>query len=78
VHLARAVGTMSVVIYTHYTLPEETGYAENVNLRAARNGDACWKRVLCEECAASAYAVTADQVAEAAANMCSQFNGGRC
>ena len=41
---------------------EETGYAENVNVRAAASCDACWKRVLCEECSDSARRVGADQV----------------
>jgi ADP-heptose:LPS heptosyltransferase len=62
VHLARAVNTKSVVIYTHYTLPEETGYAENVNLRAAHDGEACWKREECEECKASADEIVASRV----------------
>jgi ADP-heptose:LPS heptosyltransferase len=64
VHLARAVNTKSVVIYTHYTLPEETGYAENVNLRAAHDGEACWKRETCQQCSKAALAIAAASVVE--------------
>lgn len=66
VHLARAVGTKSVVIYTHYTLPEETGYQENVNLRAVSNGEACWKRDECKSCFDCAHAISVQHVVDAA------------
>lgn len=64
VHLARAVNTKSVVIYTHYTLPEETGYGENINLRTANAEDACWKRDACDLCRASAEGLTSATVVE--------------
>lgn len=64
VHLARAVGTKAVVIYTHYTLPEETGYADNINLRRA--GKPCWSREVCEECQASASHIFSVDVLEGA------------
>jgi ADP-heptose:LPS heptosyltransferase len=62
VHMARAVGTRSVVIYTGYTTPEETGYPENANLRASLAGISCWSRVFCEHCRESAEAVHVDDV----------------
>lgn len=60
VHLARAVNTKSVVIYTHYTLPEETGYTENVNVKAADITEPCWKRKECSDCLHAAQLITAD------------------
>lgn len=65
VHLARAVGTKSVVIYTHYTRPEETGYEENVNLRDSDAGEGCWNREVCERCKLSAEVIAARSVADA-------------
>ena len=62
VHLARAVNTRSVVIYTHYTLPEETGYVENVNLRRTDNYYPCWNRKKCDECRVSAENITTEMV----------------
>jgi len=64
VHLARAVGTTTVVIYTGYTLPEETGYTENINLRSLSAGESCWSRVPCEHCRESAAQISVDQVVE--------------
>jgi len=64
VHLARAVGTKALVIYTHYTLPEETGYADNINLR--RTGEPCWSREVCGECEASASRISSADVLEGA------------
>jgi len=66
VHLARAVGTPAVVVYTGYTLPQETGYPENINIRAGEAQDSCWRRDPCEHCRASAQAVTAEDVLLAA------------
>lgn len=65
VHLARSVDTRAVVIYTGYTRPEETGYAENINLRDPAAGEGCWRRDACEHCAASARKVTAERVVTA-------------
>jgi ADP-heptose:LPS heptosyltransferase len=65
VHLARAVETRSVVIYTGYTKPEETGYPENANLRDPAAGESCWRRDACDHCVASARAVTVDRVLQA-------------
>ena len=65
-HLARAVDTRAVIIYTGYTLPEETGYPENSNLRDPAAGEPCWLREPCEHCRASAEAISADMVIEAA------------
>jgi ADP-heptose:LPS heptosyltransferase len=65
VHLARAVETRSVVIYTGYTKPEETGYPENANLRDPAAGEGCWRRDACDHCAASARSVTVDRVMQA-------------
>lgn len=64
VHLAKSVGRQAVVIYTGYTLPEETGYADNINLRDPGAGGACWKREECEHCLNSAKNITVDQVIE--------------
>jgi ADP-heptose:LPS heptosyltransferase len=66
VHLARAVNTKSVVIYTHYTLPEETGYAENVNLRAANDDEACWRREACNSCSKYGRTIAVQHVLDAA------------
>ena len=44
-HLARAVNAPTVVIYGGYVLPEQTGYAEQVNL---------WARPECSPCIAGA------------------------
>ena len=65
VHLARSVNTKSVVVYTGYTQPEETGYAKNVNLRDTEAGEGCWRRDLCEHCRKSAEEITVDMVVEA-------------
>jgi ADP-heptose:LPS heptosyltransferase len=62
VHLARAVDTRSVVIYTGYTQPHETGYPENINLRDPGAGDSCWRRKRCEHCRKSAENVSVDMV----------------
>lgn len=69
VHVARSVDAKAVVIYTGYTGPEETGYAENVNLRDPNAGEGCWRREKCEECIASARAVNSEQVIEATHNL---------
>ncbi len=66
VHLARSVNTRSVVIYTHYTLPEETGYPENLNLRDPQAGEPCWQREYCEPCHQSAVNIASAQVITAA------------
>jgi len=58
VHLARAVDTRSVAIYTGYTRPEETGYADNINLRDPLAGTGCWRREQCEHCLQSADNLT--------------------
>lgn len=62
IHTARAVDTPCVVIYTGYTTPEETGYPENINLRAASAGESCWSRVPCEHCKHSAEAIRVEDV----------------
>jgi ADP-heptose:LPS heptosyltransferase len=66
VHMARAVGTTCVVIYTGYTTPEETGYANNINLRAESARESCWSRTPCEHCRASAEAIRVQNVIEEA------------
>jgi hypothetical protein len=66
VHMARAVGTTSVVIYTGYTTPEETGYPENINLRSSTAGASCWSRVPCQHCQESADAIQVQDVMEEA------------
>lgn len=53
-HTARAVETKSIIIYTGYTKPDETGYPENINLRDPAAGDSCWLRTPCPHCLASA------------------------
>jgi ADP-heptose:LPS heptosyltransferase len=65
VHLARSVDTRAAVIYTGYTRPEETGYAENINLRDPNAGEGCWRRDPCEHCAESARWVTVERVLKA-------------
>jgi ADP-heptose:LPS heptosyltransferase len=62
VHTARAIGIACVVIYTGYTLPEETGYPENINLRSPLAGESCWSRVPCEHCYQSAEAIGVETV----------------
>lgn len=64
VHLARSVNTRSVVIYTGYTMPEETGYPENINLRAADAGESCWRRDHCDHCMESAEKISDHYVLE--------------
>lgn len=66
VHLARAVNTKSVVIYTGYTQPEETGYEDNINLRDPNAGEGCWRREKCEECEQSANNVQVEHVIQSA------------
>ncbi len=66
VHLARSVNTRSIVIYTGYTRPEETGYGENINLRSSEAGEGCWRRDLCEHCRKSAAEISVDMVVDAA------------
>jgi ADP-heptose:LPS heptosyltransferase len=68
-HLARSVDRRSVIIYTGYTRPEDTGYPENRNLRDARAGEGCWSRGACEHCRASAEAVGSDEVLGATIEM---------
>lgn len=62
VHTARAVNTVSVVIYTGYTMPDETGYPENINLRSASAGASCWSRVPCQHCRTSAETIQVEEV----------------
>ena len=66
VHLARAVNSSSVVIYTHYTLPEETGYIQNVNLRDVHiTEESCWKKEKCEVCETSSSNISPEDVLSA-------------
>jgi hypothetical protein len=69
VHMARAVGTTSVVIYTGYTTPDETGYSENANLRASTAGKSCWSRIPCEHCRQSAELITVANVINESASI---------
>lgn len=72
VHLARAVGTKAVVVYTGYTIPAETGYPQNQNIRAASAGDPCWRRDPCEHCSLAAALVTVEEVIEASVRLLRQ------
>lgn len=65
VHSARSVNCPAVVIYTGYTLPEETGYPENINIRAKTAGESCWSREPCEHCERSAQDVSVEEVLSA-------------
>lgn len=62
VHLAKAVDKKSIVIYTGYTKPTETGYSSNINLRDSRAGDGCWKRERCFDCSKYSRNVKVNQV----------------
>lgn len=62
IHTARAVNCPAVVIYTGYTTPTETGYPENINIRADSAGESCWSRVPCEHCKQSAENVKIEEV----------------
>lgn len=62
IHTARAVNCPAVVIYTGYTTPTETGYPENINIRADSAGESCWSRVPCEHCKQSADAIQVEEV----------------
>lgn len=62
IHTARAVNCPAVVIYTGYTTPAETGYPENINLRADSAGESCWSRFPCEHCKQSADAIQVEDV----------------
>jgi ADP-heptose:LPS heptosyltransferase len=64
-HLARAVDARAIVIYTGYTLPQETGYPENINLRDPGAGEGCWRREYCEHCTRSAETISVGMVLEA-------------
>lgn len=72
VHLARSVDSRAVVIYTGYTRPEETGYADNINLRDPNAGEGCWRREACEHCAESARGVMVEKVVLAVNELNSQ------
>lgn len=65
VHLARAVETKSVVVYTHYTAPEETGYAENKNIISGDKSEPCWHREKCNVCSEYAAKIDAKMVIDA-------------
>lgn len=65
-HLARAVETPAVIVYTEYTRPEETGYPENINLRDPLAKSGCWRREPCANCVMSAQAITTAMVLDAA------------
>lgn len=71
VHLARAVEKKSVVIYTGYTKPEETGYTENRNLRSSIARSSCWKRSKCQHCHRSSLAIQSEDVIKEIKSICS-------
>lgn len=62
VHLAKAVDTKSIVIYTGYTTPAETGYSDNINLRDHKAGEGCWNREKCLECQRYAKNISVSKV----------------
>lgn len=68
-HLAASVGLRSVIIYTHHSRPDETGYPQNLNLRAPDAGDGCWQSFWCPQCHRSAEQISVDQVLEAALDL---------
>ena len=66
IHTARAVETSCLVIYTGYTDPAETGYPQNVNLRATSARESCWSRIPCEHCRQSAKDIEIEEVVKKA------------
>jgi ADP-heptose:LPS heptosyltransferase len=70
VHLAKAVNTRSIVIYTGYTKPEETGYSDNINLIDKKNTRSCWNRNECKHCRRSASAIKPSHIIKEFRKIC--------
>jgi ADP-heptose:LPS heptosyltransferase len=64
-HAAAALGVPAIVLFGGFISPEQTGYAEHVNLFTG--GEPCGQRVACAHCAEAMARITPEQViAEAA------------
>jgi ADP-heptose:LPS heptosyltransferase len=61
-HIARAVGTRGVIVYTGYEAPEQSGYEENINIYHHHELSPCWRREPCPHCREVAESITVEEV----------------
>ena len=67
VHLATAMNTTAVVIFTGFQTVEVVGYPQNININIARHGP-CGLRIPCKDCIADAAHHDWHEVADAVKN----------